>query len=186
MKLTIPKDLYIIGTMNLIDQSVEQIDFALRRRFLWVYHGFDAQAFLDAAQARWEAPGQDEQGAAAAGRNRRHAWPALADQFELLAGAALELNREIAKSEELGPHYEIGHTYLLDVVEFLRDALTPRSRSFLWHATEGRPLEPVQQLWRLSLRPLLEQYLGGLSNESQRKELARLERCFLSPRLASQ
>lgn len=32
----IPENVYIIGTMNDIDRSVESFDFALRRRFLWV------------------------------------------------------------------------------------------------------------------------------------------------------
>ena len=32
----IPSNLYIIGTMNDIDRSVESIDFAMRRRFSWV------------------------------------------------------------------------------------------------------------------------------------------------------
>ncbi|TQC55014.1 McrB family protein [Mycoplasmopsis cynos] len=32
----IPKNLYIIGTMNDIDKSVESFDFALRRRFKWI------------------------------------------------------------------------------------------------------------------------------------------------------
>lgn len=34
-KFTIPKNVYIIGTMNDIDRSVESMDFALRRRFAW-------------------------------------------------------------------------------------------------------------------------------------------------------
>lgn len=32
----VPKNVYIIGTMNDIDRSVESFDFAIRRRFVWV------------------------------------------------------------------------------------------------------------------------------------------------------
>ena len=34
-KVRLPRNLCFIGTMNLIDQSLENVDFALRRRFLW-------------------------------------------------------------------------------------------------------------------------------------------------------
>jgi len=32
----VPKNVYIIGTMNDIDRSVESFDFAMRRRFTWL------------------------------------------------------------------------------------------------------------------------------------------------------
>ena len=53
-EVSLPDNLYFIGTMNLIDQSLEQVDFALRRRFLWFFRGFDRQQFLAVAEYRWE------------------------------------------------------------------------------------------------------------------------------------
>ncbi|MGZ8291830.1 MAG: McrB family protein [Telluria sp.] len=172
MKLSIPDDLYIIGTMNLIDQSVEQLDFALRRRFLWFHCGFNAEALLSAAESIWRA------------RPARVDWNAIADDVAELAAAAANLNAQIHKSNALGPQYEIGHTYLLDAIEFLRASLSARGKAMLWNS-KGEPTEPVRRVWRLSLRPLLEQYLGGLDTDTRVKELIQLEAAFLRPKAAT-
>ncbi|MBN1958636.1 MAG: AAA family ATPase, partial [Desulfuromonadales bacterium] len=137
--LRIPDDLFVIGTMNLIDQSVEQIDFALRRRFLWMLCPFDAEALMGAAESRWNElkSGLD--------------WSRVEADFRKLASAASALNREIHDSPLLGAQYEIGHTYLLDVVVFLRNFLGPRptrKHNYLWNK-RGDALEPVIQVWSL-------------------------------------
>jgi 5-methylcytosine-specific restriction protein B len=54
-KVRLPANLYIIGTMNLIDQSLEHVDFALRRRFLWFFRGFFRDDFLAVSRNRWDA-----------------------------------------------------------------------------------------------------------------------------------
>lgn len=171
MKLRIPDDLFVIGTMNLIDQSIEQIDFALRRRFLWLLCPFDAEALVGAAETQWRdlKSGLD--------------WERIEPDFRKLAAAAAALNREIHDSPLLGAQYEIGHTYLLDVVVFLRNFLGPRptrKQNYLWNK-KGEALEPVVQVWNLSLRPLLEQYLAGLDATARNAELDRLSKVLLKP-----
>jgi 5-methylcytosine-specific restriction enzyme B len=52
--LQLPEHLFVIGTMNLIDQSLEQIDFALRRRFLWQRSSFDAARLADVLPELWQ------------------------------------------------------------------------------------------------------------------------------------
>ncbi len=59
--------------------------------------------------------------------------------FRKLAGAATALNREIHDSPLLGAQYEIGHTYLLDVVFFLRNFPAPT------HAQAQLPVEPARR-----------------------------------------
>ena len=51
----LPEDLYLIGTMNTIDQSVEQLDFAMRRRFFWLHSGFRGHIIPTVVRERWEA-----------------------------------------------------------------------------------------------------------------------------------
>lgn len=164
--LKIPGDLFIIGTMNLIDQSIQQIDFALRRRFLWQKCPFDKEEFMSAAEGRWNklSSGLD--------------WAQVWQDFDKLADAALELNNKISRSNHLGSQYEVGHTYLLDVTKFLMDTLTPRKRSYLWDCN-GKALEPVTKLWNLSIRPLLEEYLSGVEERDRDEAWKEFEKAFL-------
>lgn len=161
--LEIPSNLYIIGTMNEIDQSVETLDFALRRRFLWSECPFERDTILTIVQERWS---EDV---------RVFSYEDAATQIERFADRASELNGAIGASAELGPQYAIGHTYFADIAFFIgpwaraRKA-RPANGTYIWTAA-GKPQPPLLDLWRRSLKPLLEQYLAG--SDVRTDELAR-------------
>ena len=86
-KFYIPENVYIIGTMNDIDRSVDTFDFAMRRRFRFVEITAESQlGMLD------EVLGNEAQEAKIRLRN---------------------LNAEIEKVQELNSHYHIGPSYFL-------------------------------------------------------------------------
>jgi 5-methylcytosine-specific restriction protein B len=93
----IPHNVYVIGTMNTIDRSVESFDLALRRRFRW------EQVTPDIAALRYHLKGKDKE----SGRASRD-WAKLADNLE-------QLNERIRREELLGADYEIGHAYLMNL-----------------------------------------------------------------------
>lgn len=168
MTIRMPGDLYVIGTMNLIDQSIEQIDFALRRRFLWVDCPFSAHELLHITEQLWSKDPPPY-----------HEWDRVRDEFARLAASATALNTAIRDSQLLGAQYEIGHTYFFDVVYFLRRELEEAQRwrkYLLWR--HGQPMSPLIQLWSLALRPLLREYLSGLDANARQAEIARLEGTF--------
>ncbi|MBJ7289184.1 AAA family ATPase [Williamsia sp.] len=169
-ELTLPKDLYIVGTMNEIDQSVETLDFALRRRFLWKRCPFDRNALIEIVESRWthEIPS-------------RFAIELALPQIERFADAAAALNSEISRIDDLGDMYEVGHSYFADIVFFIAQWLEGRSKSMVASAIwmkNGLPRAPLQDLWSRSLEPLLAQYLASVDNRQQL--LASLWKAFSS------
>jgi 5-methylcytosine-specific restriction enzyme B len=170
--IVLPERLYVIGTMNLIDQSLEQIDFALRRRFLWRRVGFDRTRLIEVLRELWEKTGMQ----------LRYAWERLQDEMELFTERAEQLNEQIAASSLLGRDYEIGHTYFFDVIGLLAKAEHLHRRhaahQFLWNS-KGEARVSTRDLWRMSLEPLLDQYLQGVDPDSRSAELVKLERIFL-------
>lgn len=170
--LQLPEHLFVIGTMNLIDQSLEQIDFALRRRFLWQRSSFDASRLAEVLPELWQETSS----------SKRYSWERIADEMQAFIERAEQLNVQIAESRLLGRDYEIGHTYFFKIVGLLdrADYLHRKYRAsrFLW-SRRGEPLPPVRDLWHMALEPLLDQYLQGVDAESRTAELAQLEQIFL-------
>ena len=87
-KFYIPENVYIIGTMNDIDRSVDTFDFAMRRRFRFVeVKAEDTQDMLESLEN------------------------------EELKNEAVQrmdsLNAEIVKVEDLNENYQIGASYFL-------------------------------------------------------------------------
>jgi hypothetical protein len=88
----VPKNLYLIGTMNTADRSLSLVDYALRRRFafLTLDPGFDETAFAGHLAAHGLTPAQIH-------HIREH---------------MSALNDEIARDEaNLGKGYRIGHSF---------------------------------------------------------------------------
>jgi len=90
-KFYIPENIYIIGTMNDIDRSVDTFDFAMRRRFRFVEVTAESQlGMLD---------------------------DVLGDKAEEAKARLRNLNAEIEKVQELNSHYHIGPSYFLKLKE---------------------------------------------------------------------
>lgn len=160
-RIRLPQNLYLIGTMNLIDQSLEHVDFALRRRFLWFFRGFSVEDFIAVARFRWEALVES--------CAIRKEWEKVESEFQVLAERAEKLNKMIDSNSTLGSQYQIGHTYFCDVVAFAHRFLvaSEKRRNRVLFNGRGAALDPVIALWRYSLRPLLEQYLSGISTDER-------------------
>jgi 5-methylcytosine-specific restriction protein B len=171
VSLNIPDNLYIIGTMNLIDHSVEQLDFALRRRFLWVEATYNSAALATICKERWQAIKWP---------NTSFAWERVEDDFNKLVSAADNLNSAISNEGELGRDFVLGHVFFLDAVKFLEQFLQSRSNgtsSYLFTKT-GQLRDPIEKLWRLSLHPLLREYLSGLDSQAQNDIMKKLRESF--------
>ena len=97
-KFYIPENVYIIGTMNDIDRSVDSFDFAMRRRFRFVELKADERLEMLA--------NLEDEGLEAEAIRRMSA-----------------LNREIAAVEDLNENYQIGASYFLKLKTLTFDQL---------------------------------------------------------------
>jgi DNA polymerase III delta prime subunit len=133
----VPENVYIIGTMNDIDHSVESFDFAMRRRFVWKeITAEDSQNMLTEEVIK-----------------KMVSQPLEGEQLIKWKGKVIEkmnaLNEGISKIEGLNSSYHIGAAYF----------------SQLKPDENGEP--NFSKLWNLRLKPLLSEYLRGMPNADE-------------------
>lgn len=132
----IPENVYIIGTMNDIDRSVESMDFAMRRRFAWKEISVESrQTMLDDIKT-WDKNDKPEQ--------------SIIDEIKIRMN---NLNAAIVDKyceDELSPKYRIGLTkaYQIGASYFLKYGMY---RNF-------------DELWENHIESLLYEYLRGTTN----------------------
>lgn len=170
MRFALPPDLFIIGTMNEIDQSVEALDFALRRRFFWFATPYNEQDLYAIWDAQWEE------------LSVKVDWEDAVPQLDELGACITRLNKRITELPELGREYELGAAVFGDLAYFIglewqHKSHGRRSGKYLWDK-KGAARAPLLSLWELSIKPVLAQYLAG--SDRREEQLAELQQLLLS------
>lgn len=91
----VPENVYIIGTMNDIDRSVESFDFAMRRRFRFIEIKADDESQLKMLEQL--------------------------EDYETVKARLLSLNNYIGNVDGLNSHYHVGPSYFLKLKDLNYD-----------------------------------------------------------------
>lgn len=138
----IPENVYIIGTMNDIDRSVECMDFAMRRRFAWKEITAESrQSMLDEDDAWGDNPKPSPDVIAEMKIRMNNLNACIIDKY---------LDETLSPKDKIGltKAYQIGASY------------------FLKYATYGN----FDELWENHIEGLLYEYLRGSSNVETKME----------------
>ena len=134
----IPENVYIIGTMNTIDRSIESFDFALRRRFLWQRVDPSESVLQD----YFDKKGKQ-------------------DFYEYLAPLWKKLNNKIADNSLLGEDYEIGHSYLMKLDRYPNCNKPSAYRDVIWQ----KHIRPILEEYFRGMGGEAKKEIAGLKNE---------------------
>lgn len=150
----IPDNVYIIGTMNDIDRSVESMDFAMRRRFAFCeVTAEQSMSMLDNASA------YSDNGAIA--QKCLDAKTEIKDRMRALNDRIIDKESDSQIKVGLTRDYQIGGAYFLKYALYTDDS------------------DPFERLWENHLEGLLKEYLRGSGNEE--KKLKELKAAYDEP-----
>ncbi len=146
LTLTIPENVYFIGTMNEIDFSLEQLDFALRRRFIWELADYDSDSLEQIITSRLNA--KDD----------------YKDGISSFIDCCDKINKAIENCSSLGEKYHIGHAFFAEVAEIINklvESSKNKSEDTIWKNAKSI-------LWQISILPTLEAYCGTMDSSEKK------------------
>lgn len=160
-KLKIPDNLYLIGTMNEIDFSLERLDFALRRRFVWFPYGYAADKLREIIN--WK---------------KKDVKKIDEDEINLFIDRSSKINEKIDELNELGKQYEIGHTFFSEVIDIARQfADRP---GYIDKIKLFKTRGPVEVLWKISIEPMIAAFLGNLDDNQKKERIKEMKEIFIN------
>lgn len=158
LEIALPENLYFIGTMNEIDFSLERVDFALRRRFLWQFKGFDKNILWQMIKDK-----------------KKDLEMNISDaDIDTFINRCERLNKEVSGMPELGENYQIGHTFFAEVVDIFKSVKGIHSGRLYFL------IQPVNILWEISILPILQAFLGNMDSSSKRDRISELQKVFIN------
>ena len=143
--LNVPDNVYFIGTMNEIDFSLERVDFALRRRFVWEYCGYDAKVLKVIIKKRIQ----------------KLSIEVDENKIDTFVVSCNELNERI--KDLLGESYHIGHAFFAEIANIYYQ-LKDSEEKDKWKTAK-------EILWEISIKPTLEAYCGTMDKSVKQKYL---------------
>ena len=150
--LKVPENMYFIGTMNQIDFSLEQVDFALRRRFIWQLSTYNEDTLAHIIEIETQSD-----------------ISITPDTIDKYCSQCTKLNNVIKDNENLGESYWIGHTYFAEIVNICKQIKV--NGKVDWDAAKN-------VLWQISIRPTLEAYCGTMDPSKQKDFIDKCQKAF--------
>lgn len=169
--LKVPNEMYFIGTMNMIDFSLEQVDFALRRRFLWRLSTYDPKRLdeIISEKVEEEITRIQEKGENQTDNSLNEELNKTIDVLRKspddFSKTCTDLNNEIEWENSLGKSYLIGHAFFSEIVDIVKQVKD-------WGKAKNI-------LWQVSILPTLEAYCGTMDANMQEAFLTRCKDAFM-------